>query len=59
MSLFYLKDGLIVNVIEDCSIDLTWLQGDPVQHRHPKLSLDRLLYLHGCTAGRKTGEHRE
>lgn len=54
--LFNLQDGLIVNVVEDGPVDLTRLQGNPVQHRHPKLCLYWLLYLHSCTAGRQTGE---
>lgn len=54
--MFNLQDGLIVNVVEDGPVDLTRLQGNPVQHRHPKLCLDRLLYLHSCTTGRQTCE---
>lgn len=42
----YLQDGLIINVIEDGPVDLTWLQGNPVQHWHPELGLDWFLYLH-------------
>lgn len=46
-----LQDGLIVNVIEDGSVDLAGLQGHPVQDWQPELCLDWLLYLHSCTAG--------
>lgn len=51
-----LQDGFIIYIVEDGPIDLTRLQGNPVQHRHPKLCLDWLLYLHRCAAGRKRGE---
>lgn len=50
---YYLQDCLIVDVVEDSPVDLTWLQGNPVQHRHPKLGLDWLLDLHGCAAWRQ------
>ena len=55
----YPQDGLVINVIEDCPVDLTRLQGDPVQHWQPELGLDRLLYLHRCTAGGERKRERE
>lgn len=51
--LSYLENGLIVHVVENSPVDLTGLQGDPVQHRHPELGLDRLLYLHRCQEKRE------
>ena len=58
-TLMYPQDGLVINVIEDCPVDLTRLQGDPVQHWQPELGLDRLLYLHRCTAGGERKRERE
>jgi len=45
-SVCYLQDRLVVDIVKDCSVDLTWLQSDPVQHWHPELSLDWFLYFH-------------
>lgn len=44
----YLQDGLIVDIIEDGSVDLTWLQCNPIQHWHSELGLNWFLDLHRC-----------
>lgn len=43
----YLQDALVVNLIEDGAVDLVGFKGNPVEHRHPELSLDGLLNLNG------------
>jgi len=42
----YLQDPLVIYFVEDRPVDLVGFEGDPVEHRHAELGLDRLLDFH-------------
>lgn len=42
----YLQDPFVIYFVEDCPIDLVGFEGDPVEHWHAELGLDRLLDFH-------------
>lgn len=46
--LIYLKYTFVINLIEDCAVDLIGLQGRPVKHRQAELGLDGLLNSDCC-----------
>lgn len=46
--LTHLQHTFIVNLIEDCAIDLIGLQGRPIKHRQAEFGLDRLLDSDSC-----------
>lgn len=51
----YLQDPFVIYFVEDCPIDLVGFEGDPVEHRHAELGLDRLLDFHSY----KTAEEKK
>lgn len=46
--LIYLQHALIVNLVEDCAVDLIGLQSRPVKYRQAELGLDGLLDSDSC-----------
>lgn len=42
----YLQDPFVIYLVEDRPVDLVGFEGDPVEHRHAELGLDRLLDFH-------------
>lgn len=50
----YLEDPLVINLVEDCAVDLVRFQGHPVEDGHPELCLDGFLDLNSLKGKQKS-----